>query len=70
MTKSMRVVVAFEDQNFVPLEITFLFLNILIIFHMLNYINILRIIFKLIGKLYRKVFKNIILLMCLNALKL
>jgi hypothetical protein len=36
-------------------------------FHMLNYINILRIIFKLMDKLYRKVFENIILLTCLNA---
>jgi len=35
---------------------------------MLNYINILRIIFKIIFRLYQKVFKNIIVLRLLNAL--
>jgi hypothetical protein len=35
---------------------------------MLNYINILRIIFKINYKLYQKVFKNIIVLGLLNAL--
>ncbi len=37
---------------------------------MLNHVNILRIIFKLIGGLYQKVFKNIILSRVLNVLML
>ena len=61
-------VIVFEDRFVVPLEIAFLFLYIKTLLELLNYINILRIIFKIIFQLYQKVFKNIIVLRLLNAL--
>ena len=58
-----------EDCRFVPREIAFLkFLDIQFILQVLNYINILRIIFKINGKLYQKLFKNIIVSRLLDAL--
>ena len=61
-------VIVFEDRFVVPLEIAFVFLYIKTLLNLLNYINILRIIFKIIFQLYQKVFKNIIVLRLLNAL--